>query len=375
MRGRFTFCNLLVTEKRIKNAKNQSEYRTVVAKIKHKWVFSKEIGYMRKPKIATLDKRITEAINIHNIQNIYAFSLVVCIMELISLTLYFITNKNSTEFIRTMFSVGFCIITCAIVAVLSYMIKQKYKREGVISNIKVNALTLFFYSVMSVWGIIVDSAHYGDGDQMLTFYIVQFCFVCFVVLSPKFGSILIALAFSAMYVTLFYQHGATHIQPQNYFIFAVIAVFGNAMQHLLLQKSEKSKLEIRELNQILEQEASIDDLTQLKNRKALHDDYEKFMGKTLSVLMADIDYFKSVNDTYGHVIGDTVLRMVAKVTKETFIDGESYRYGGDEFLVIVPECTEEAFEIMIKQWHETIKTIQIPNTLHPISCSSGSERC
>lgn len=134
-------------------------------------------------------------------------------------------------------------------------------------------------------------------------------------------------------------------------------------------------MENQELNQLLQQEATIDDLTQLKNRKALRDDFSKVNGKTVSVMMTDIDYFKSYNDTYGHVIGDEVLRLVALATMEAFQSGEIYRYGGDEFLVIVPNCTEEAFENKKQKWQEAVEAIQIPNVSHTISCSCGCERC
>ncbi|MDO4556472.1 MAG: GGDEF domain-containing protein [Lachnospiraceae bacterium] len=221
----------------------------------------------------------------------------------------------------------------------------------------------------------MDTVHYRAGNQMLTFFIVQFCFASLVVMSPKWGSPLIALAFSALYVSIYFQDGAAHIQPQNYYIFAIIAVFSNAMQNALLHKSEKSKVEIQELNQILQQEASIDDLTQLKNRKALRGDFEKSNGKTVSVMMTDIDHFKSYNDVYGHAIGDEVLRLVALATIESFQGGEAYRYGGDEFLVILPDGTEKEFEEKKQKWEEAIKAIQMPNVPCVVSCSYGCERC
>ncbi len=62
-------------------------------------------------------------------------------------------------------------------------------------------------------------------------------------------------------------------------------------------------------------------------------------------------------------------------TIESFQGGEAYRYGGDEFLVIVPDCTEKEFEDQKQKWEEAIKAIQIPNVACGISCCYGSERC
>lgn len=79
-----------------------------------------------------------------------------------------------------------------------------------------------------------------------------------------------------------------------------------------------------------------DGLTQVRNRSALSaafdDIYKK--GKHINVLMFDIDYFKEVNDTYGHAAGDHVLRTVGGYLDRIFRQDRCYRYGGDEFLVI-----------------------------------------
>jgi diguanylate cyclase (GGDEF)-like protein len=72
-------------------------------------------------------------------------------------------------------------------------------------------------------------------------------------------------------------------------------------------------------------------------------------GLSLGVLIADLDHFKSVNDTYGHLTGDAVLR---EITKRMMTDVRSYdavgRYGGEEFLILLPNCdhveTEEKAE-------------------------------
>ena len=67
----------------------------------------------------------------------------------------------------------------------------------------------------------------------------------------------------------------------------------------------------------------------------------------LSVLMLDIDYFKSVNDTYGHQVGDIVLQVLSKVCQDTLRQVDiAGRLGGEEFAVILPETTNtEALEV------------------------------
>ena len=105
-------------------------------------------------------------------------------------------------------------------------------------------------------------------------------------------------------------------------------------------------LEIQML--VLNNKTNIDHLTSLNNRMAL-DTYVRWIiheshstGKPLGLIMIDIDNFKSINDTYGHPEGDRALKMTADILRECFL-GKHFiaRYGGDEFTVVVKDCTRE----------------------------------
>jgi len=93
-------------------------------------------------------------------------------------------------------------------------------------------------------------------------------------------------------------------------------------------------------------EARTDALTGLANRRAFNDEMLKHLnlfetqGTPVSVLMLDIDYFKKLNDTYGHLAGDDVLMSVGKVISQCIRSGDmAARYGGEEFAVIFPRTT------------------------------------
>jgi len=78
-----------------------------------------------------------------------------------------------------------------------------------------------------------------------------------------------------------------------------------------------------------------DQLTQIPGRRALEDKL-KTIGSRYCVAMADVDYFKKFNDTYGHDIGDDVLRVVAATLSHVTGGGTAYRYGGEEFALLFP---------------------------------------
>ncbi|PMG47227.1 diguanylate cyclase [Vibrio lentus] len=87
-----------------------------------------------------------------------------------------------------------------------------------------------------------------------------------------------------------------------------------------------------------------DQLTNIPGRHALEVDM-KHLGRKYSMAMVDIDHFKKFNDTYGHDIGDDVLKLVARILRETTGGAKAYRYGGEEFTIIFKgKNTEQAKE-------------------------------
>jgi len=131
-----------------------------------------------------------------------------------------------------------------------------------------------------------------------------------------------------------------------------IAAMVDANLRALQQMVELASIRIAGLNlrTILEHQSIRDSLTNLFNRRfmeiALDRELRRAMRheKPLAVLMLDIDHFKQLNDTYGHEAGDVVLREVAGVMRQAVRSEDTVcRYGGEEFVVIMPELgTEDA---------------------------------
>jgi diguanylate cyclase (GGDEF)-like protein len=96
----------------------------------------------------------------------------------------------------------------------------------------------------------------------------------------------------------------------------------------------------------LHQLASVDALTGIPNRRAFLEEAEQLFdgsrqtGGRLSILMVDVDHFKSVNDTYGHGAGDKVLSLIAACVKSQLRDADLVgRYGGDELVIALADCS------------------------------------
>lgn len=88
------------------------------------------------------------------------------------------------------------------------------------------------------------------------------------------------------------------------------------------------------LKQKILEEKNRDQLTKLYNRNYLENYVKTLINKNYSAAMIDIDFFKNINDTYGHAAGDDVLIYVSSVLDKFYKDGAAFRVGGEEFLII-----------------------------------------
>lgn len=129
--------------------------------------------------------------------------------------------------------------------------------------------------------------------------------------------------------------------------------------------------ELAERNTELEQEVATDPLTQLPNRRALDARLSELLiqsssgslvgGHGLGVLMLDLDRFKFVNDTWGHGVGDDVLRLVgALLMRQTRGDDFAARFGGEEFVMLIPDTTRERLHLIAERLRLAIADLALP---------------
>lgn len=117
-----------------------------------------------------------------------------------------------------------------------------------------------------------------------------------------------------------------------------------------------------EMQQDLERLATTDQLTGIYNRHKFEElfqheiDRSRRYKKELSLIMLDIDYFKNVNDTYGHDAGDMVLKNVVNIVKTSIRNTDIFaRWGGEEFLILCPETDMDAAEMIAQKLRRNIE--------------------
>ena len=109
-----------------------------------------------------------------------------------------------------------------------------------------------------------------------------------------------------------------------------------------------------------ERHSSRDVLTDLANRRRLDDDVTARSGDRVSVLMIDIDHFKKLNDTLGHAAGDQALVRVAQCIASSLRSGDlAYRYGGEEFCVLLPDADLAAASAVAERIRSAVEDLEI----------------
>jgi diguanylate cyclase (GGDEF)-like protein len=156
-----------------------------------------------------------------------------------------------------------------------------------------------------------------------------------------------------------------------------IGIIANEVEKLTEKELYKKNLELMELNKKLKYLSERDQLTDLYNRHKMNEEIRKHYynfkryGRPFSLLMVDIDKFKKINDTYGHMVGDEVLKKLAKILVKNIRKTDiASRWVGEEFLILLSETDlEQAIEVAEKI-RKTIEKESFPKDIR-ITVSIG----
>ncbi|WP_114417073.1 GGDEF domain-containing protein [Marinospirillum perlucidum] len=156
------------------------------------------------------------------------------------------------------------------------------------------------------------------------------------------------------------------LNPQPYFAAQWVALTASVLmlphfaEELIPQLATAMALVMLSLAVLHEafQMAFRDDLTGLPGRRALNERLQR-LGRNYAIAMSDVDKFKNFNDTYGHDLGDQVLKMVAAQLKRVSGGGKAYRYGGEEFTLVFPGKTAEQAKPYLEKLRVAIENYQV----------------
>ncbi|HSA99071.1 MAG TPA: diguanylate cyclase [Anaerolineales bacterium] len=140
------------------------------------------------------------------------------------------------------------------------------------------------------------------------------------------------------------------------------------------ERLQTQLIEIGLLQSKLREQAIRDPLTNLFNRRYLEETLDRELARAgresypVCIIMVDLDYFKKINDTYGHDAGDQVLRALANTLAEQSRRGDfACRYGGEEFVIVMPNITKRTAYERAKKLRRCLNALQIPYECHRLT--------
>ena len=202
------------------------------------------------------------------------------------------------------------------------------------------------------------------------------------VLIPFAAGVLLLGCLSLLLPSSFWHHNRLELTFSPQVLFVIMLGMVVVLLQMMRRDLEVKRLRLANLQQSLaarsDQAASmVDAITNVFTRSFLKDFMQgeisraERAGRPLSIMMCDLNNFKAVNDRYGHLMGDYVLSQVATILKSC-VRGSDYivRYGGDEFLVLLPETDEKGGEIVrnriqqkMVEWDRTSRVGDVPVSL------------
>lgn len=221
----------------------------------------------------------------------------------------------------------------------------------------VDMTCLFFASVLCAVCMALHfyAGSYGKSITLEPLYLwILVIYVFAFTLPNRLWSLRVSLVNLAVYALISLPHLALNfVQPESNFTLLMLMVSGVMIAALYFFSSYQQRFQLAQLTlDELAHLANTDELTKLANRRRITEvlEYELVRysryGQPFSIIIFDIDYFKTFNDKFGHSVGDKILVALAAHTKEVLRKVDTLgRWGGEEFIVILPETTfEEALQ-------------------------------
>ncbi|MFK2823863.1 diguanylate cyclase [Arcobacter sp. YIC-80] len=287
--------------------------------------------------------------------------------------------------------------------------KYKYKKEHLFLNSVITLLSLnFLYGLINynhslvllsitlnyslVVFLLISISIYKKGNQVIKIFLIAHIFyiaftlygILFYIGMVEFNyisshSIGIGIIIEAL--TLSYLISYKYKKIENEKINALndkikAQSLLNEKNKLLKITNEKSE-ELKVLNKRLEELSITDKLTSLYNRTKIDDTlqrqlkYTKRYNEDFSLILIDIDFFKKINDTYGHQVGDTILKEFAQILKDNIRQTDTVgRWGGEEFIIICPKTNLEEANIVSQKIKNKIEKTSF-STINNCTASFG----
>lgn len=294
---------------------------------------SKDSSVLTAEDTIIFDQHITQM----NKDRLRILAIVALIIEPIITTLIYFNVVTPTPIIHRVNIIIFCL--AVILLCSTYFAKDNIKTIRTIEFSVINTTILS--------SVVLTFLRFQQGNHDVSLYLVViYALSIFIITKPRralirYSASLGLLGFLILYYAVNNIHISIFINTISFIIVAVIcsSVLYNEQRKLFIEKNE-----VNRMNEKLDHLSNTDQLTGLFNRRKIDhvvkDAFSNANSGRISVILIDLDYFKKVNDTYGHQIGDEVLKEFSDIVSDNLRDMDlAGRWGGEEFIIISKSTT------------------------------------
>ncbi|MCR4954887.1 MAG: GGDEF domain-containing protein [Treponema sp.] len=282
-------------------------------------------------------------IDTSNIRTARIGMVVIMLLELGSfITSFFFQVFPDQKVLVLQHRIAYIILFVSALQLFLYCILHKTKENG-FSHVILNISLAILLITVSIFGIFISAYDCINGEDFYVFITFEIFITCLFIIRPFISIILISSSFISLYLIIEKSIGASHAIRITFPVICICFIMASIVQYHRYLRIARYTVQNHAMAEQMKEMSLHDPLTGLKNRLALREDFIRDMEKPLILLISDIDDFKVHNDTRGHEHGDTLLEKYARQLETTFGAENCYRYGGDEFLVVVKDYSLSLF--------------------------------
>ncbi|SHI23385.1 diguanylate cyclase (GGDEF) domain-containing protein [Butyrivibrio fibrisolvens DSM 3071] len=328
------------------------------------------MNILKKIKNVLFPERNEEIYNLFdhsNMASLRVMSLLTVAIESVSLIHLLFHNVDYLNFDLTVIILTAIIVINLITAISTDLFLKKRIKGHNIAVI----IAVFTITAMTCFAMFVSYMNYIAGRQIIIFYAVTVCLISFIHITPLFQLIFILVEHSIFYAILYNYDGAKGVIVPNVIIYMLIILVASQISFYRVLNFASSTYTAKVMAEEFALKSSQDQLTGLMNRYALDNIPNIENPVRCQIAMSDIDHFKVFNEKYGHIKGDEVLKATASALLDVFRKKDCYRYGGDEFLIVAINLTEDTFRDRLALWEKKLSVTRIENIDEPVKVNFG----
>lgn len=312
------------------------------------------------------------------------FSVAFFLLEILVVIISFISRGNSFFQMPAVLYLGMYVTLLATMPVF-YAVFVKYEKNIAKNIKKLSAAGTLFAVFMLVWCAAISLLDQLSSGQIIIYVGSATIFAVTSYIRPTKMLIIYSTVHALFLIALPYlQHDPKSIfgNAINSTLYIALAWLISFMRYKGLiedfnnrKKIEMQAEELNRINQELKRLSLMDSLTGVFNRfmfeAKLNEDWEECRNRSvpLALIIIDVDFFKKINDNYGHQEGDKCLKKISEILKDSVKDWTNLiaRYGGDEFVILIPGMDQITVSEIAEEIRKRVEESRIPHQYSPVS--------